>query len=255
MRIIALSILFFVLLVPIASALGYTVHPSQNIGNDPGSPISGETVHDIDPIPLWLALLLCVLPQLTATPIEALISLKASLYLGYRNVCKKNALDNPARLEIFHFIKENPGVHFREILRTLSLARGTLGYHIHIMEEEGLLRTIQGRGRKHYFTAGSPYPVEEGILITVLRNDSLRRILTHIRGNQGIPLDEIAEGVDLSRATVHADLKYLVKLGIVKKEKKGRYMLYILPENYSHTLMKYVNCCPEPVPIPAEYEG
>ncbi|MDK2975105.1 MAG: hypothetical protein PWP08_1476 [Methanofollis sp.] len=255
LKVFVLAILFSVFLVSIAGASGYTVRPSQNIGKDPGSPIAGEPVHEVDPVSLWLSLLLCVFPQLTATPIEVLISLKASLYLGYRKICTKNVLDSPMRSEIFHFIEENPGVHFREMQRSLSITMGTLGYHIHIMEEEGLLRTMQRRGKRHYFVACSPYRVEEEIFITALRNDSLRRIITHVQANHGAHLKKIAEDVGLSRGTVHTDLKYLVELGIVQKEKDGRSIVYTLSEDYSHVLMKYVNCYPKPLSIPADHTG
>lgn len=255
LKVFLLLILFLVLLVSIAGASGYTVRPSQDIGKDPGSAIAGETVHEIDPVPLWLSLLLCVFPQLTVTPIEVIISLKTSLCLGYRSICKMNVLDSPMRSEIFHFIKENPGVYFREIQRSLTITRGTLWYHIHIMEDEGLLRTVQGRGKIHYFVAGSPYRIEEEIFITVLRNDNLRRIITHVQENPGSNLEEIVEDVVLSSSTVHTDLKYLVELGIIQKEKYGRCVKYTLSEDNSHILMKYVNCCSKTYLISAEHSG
>lgn len=242
LRVLVLSVLFSVLLVSIVGASGYMVRPSKNIGKDPGASIAGETVHEVDPIPLWFSLILCVFPQLTATPIESIISLKAYLYLGYRRIYKKNVLDSPTRSEIFQFIKENPGVHFREIQRSLSITRGTLDYHIHVMEEKGLLRTMQQRGKKHYFVTGSRYGAEEEIFITALRNDSLKKIITCVQAEPGAHLKEIAEDVGLSRVTVHMDLKYLVELGIVQKEKDGRSLVYALSKDYSHTLTEYANC-------------
>ena len=104
LRLLTLLILFLVLLVPVADATEYTVRPSKNVGKEPGMSVSGERVQEIDPIPLWLFLLLCIFPQLTAAPIETLLPLKAVGYLGYKRIFQENALVNPRMFNIFNFI-------------------------------------------------------------------------------------------------------------------------------------------------------
>lgn len=203
---------------------------------EPGTPIAGEPVQEIEPIPPWLFLLLCVFPQLTAAPIETLLPLKAVGYLGYKRICRENALDNPQRRKILRFVKRNPGLHFREILRRVPLTRGTLDYHMKTMESVGLLKTISGRGRIHYFVADAPYSAEEETLIIALRNESLRRIITEIYLNQGACNEEIAEDVGLSGATVYEHIRYLEDLGVVIAERDGRCVRYTLAENYSRIL-------------------
>ena len=236
LRLLILSILFLVLLVAVADATEYTVRPSRNVGQEPGMSISGEKVQEVDPIPFWLFLLVSVFPQLTAAPIETLIPLKAVGYLGYKRICRENALESPQRRKILRFVKRNPGLHFREILRRVPLTRGTLGHHMKTMESLGLLKTVSGRGRVHYFVAGAPYSAEEENLITVLRTESLRRIITEIYLNQGAYNEEIAEDVGLSGATVYEHLRYLKDLGVVIAERDGRCVRYTLAENYSRIL-------------------
>ncbi len=244
LRLLALSVLFLLLLVSVADAAGYTVRPSQNIGKEPFTSVSGETVREIDPIPLWLSLLLCVFPHLTVAPIETLIPLKAASYLGYRRICRKNALDNQRRLGIFHFIKEHPGLYFRELLRNMPLAKGSLEYHVNIMESEGLLRTIRRKGKTHYFTADSLYPAEDEVLLSAMRSDSLKKILAQIHQDPGIYGAKIAENVGLSRATVSGHVKHLEELGIVKAEREGRCVVYTISNTYSQALTEYVDRCP-----------
>ncbi len=100
LRLFTLSVLFLVLLVTVADATEYTVRPSRNVGKEPGMSVSGEKVQEIDPIPLWLFLLLSVFPQLAAAPIETLLPLKTVGYLGYKRICKENALESPQRRKI-----------------------------------------------------------------------------------------------------------------------------------------------------------
>jgi len=225
-----------VLLVSVADATEYTVRPSRNVGKEPGMSVSGEKVQEIDPIPFWLFLLVSIFPQLTAAPIETLIPLKAAGYLGYKRICKENALESPQRRKILRFVKRNPGLHFREISRRVPLTRGTLDYHMKTMESVGLLKTVSGRGRIHYFVADAPYPAEEETLIIALRNESLRRIITGIYLNQGACNEEIAEDVGLSGATVREHVRYLEDLGVVIAERDGRYVRYTLAKNYSRIL-------------------
>jgi predicted transcriptional regulator len=238
-----------VLLVSVADAAEYTVRPSKNVGKEPGTSMSGETVQEIDPIPLWLFLLLCIFPQLTAAPIETLLPLKAVGYLGYRRVCRENALDNPRRLEILGFIKVNPGLHFRELLRAMSVARGTLDYHIRVMVSGGLLRAVPEKGRIHYFLADSCYSAEEETLIIAMGNDSLRRIIIQIYLNQGARIEELAEESGLSRATIYTHVKHLEDLGIVRSERAGRSVRYALTDDYSRVLMIHQNSSPEPARV------
>lgn len=104
------------------------------------------------------------------------------------------------------------------------------------MESVGLLKTMSGRGRIHYFVADAPYSAEEETLIIALRNESLRRIITGIYLNQGACNEEIAEDVGLSGATVREHVRYLEDLGVVIAERDGRYVRYTLAENYSRIL-------------------
>lgn len=257
LRLLALSILFSVLLVSVADATEYTVQPSRNVDKEPDTSVSGETVREIDPIPLWLVLLLCIFPQLTATPIETLLPLKAFGYLGYKRISRKNVLDSPRRLEILSFIKANPGLHFRKLLKEMSLTRGTLGYHLERLQSAGLLRAVKKRGRIHYFAAGSPYSAEKETLIITMNNDARRGIITQIFLNGGAHTEELAEESGLSKATVYTHVKYLEHQGIVMSEREGRYVRYTLTDNYARMLMtEYVHDrSPEPARVPAEHTG
>lgn len=245
-----------VLLVSVGSAAEYTILPSNNIGREPGTPLAGETVQEIDPIPLWLFLLLCIFPQLTAAPIETLLPLKAVGYLGYKRIRRENTLESPRRLEIFNFIRKNPGLHFRELLRKTSMARGTLDYHIRRMESAGLLKAVPEKDRIHYFTADSQYSTEEETLIIAMESDSLRKIVTQIHLNQGARTEELADELGLSRATIRMHVKHLENLGIVRSERAGRPVRYTLTNNYSRALIEYVDLRnPESIRIPAEHAG
>jgi len=45
-------------------------------------------------------------------------------------------LANFQRNEIYELIKEKPGIHFRMVMRTLSLKPGTVAHHINVLEKQ-----------------------------------------------------------------------------------------------------------------------
>jgi predicted transcriptional regulator len=245
---LTLSILFSVLLVAVADATEYTVRPSQNIGKEPGTSMSGETVQECEPIPFWLFLLLCLFPQLTAAPIETLIPLKATVgYLGYTRIHRGNALDSQRRLAILSFIRANPGLHLRELMRRMPIARGTLEYHIKKLESGGLLKSVPEKGRLHYFSADQHYSTEEETLIIAMENAIYRRIITRLYLNRSARTADFAKEAHRSNATIYVHLKHLESLGIVTSERVGRYVQYTLTDSYSRVLREHPNSYREPL--------
>jgi len=51
----------------------------------------------------------------------------------YSKIKRENLLKNAVRKQIFEYIKENPGTHFRAIKNALNLETGVLQYHIDIL--------------------------------------------------------------------------------------------------------------------------
>jgi predicted transcriptional regulator len=187
-KMVSLLIIFIFLLIylPAANATDYTVRPS--ISKEPGTSVHGENVKEVDPIPYWLYLLIMVFPQLTAMPLETLISIKLLPYLGYKQIVRKNILDSPTRLKLHNFIKENPGVYFREIIRRTEIKKGTVEYHLGMMKTEEMIATYKTNGKKRYFLNNSTYKEEEQTVIAALKNDIHRRIILEILNNQSILL-------------------------------------------------------------------
>jgi predicted transcriptional regulator len=46
------------------------------------------------------------------------------------NKAKEKVLENEHRREIYNFVKENPGLHMRELQRKLEIPLSTLEYHL-----------------------------------------------------------------------------------------------------------------------------
>ena len=90
--------------------------------------------------------------------------------------CKDNVLDLNNRKEIYSIIKENPGIHLREIERKTNIAFSTIRYHLKYLLKRELVIAKENKGFKRYYI---PKTVGNGdkLIFNILRDEKISRIL------------------------------------------------------------------------------
>jgi len=63
---------------------------------------------------------------------------RALLFL-YTRLRPSEVLDLESRRRILEYVRGHPGVHFRELLRSLPFGSGSLHYHLYVLERAGYL--------------------------------------------------------------------------------------------------------------------
>ena len=227
------------LLTPVAYATNYTVRPSIN--EEPGISATGEKIQELEPAPYWLYLLLWVLPQLVATPMEALLSIKVLPYLGRKQIKKRNVLDNTIRLAVYNYIDAHPGVYFRELIKRTELKKGTVEYHLKMLGAQNKIVSYNGDGKLRFFLNHDTYGKDDQIVIATLENDMRRIILSGILSNQYINNKTLAENMGVSASTISYHISHLKKEGIVKSDENGKYKNYSINPDYLDSLTKYMD--------------
>src|SRR5207245_6409243 len=66
-------------------------------------------------------------------------SLPAFLAPLYSRLRVRGILDLQSRRQVLDYLGPHPGVHSRELLRSLPLGRGHLYYHLQLLEPDGLI--------------------------------------------------------------------------------------------------------------------
>jgi len=239
-RLFTILTIFLILMVPVADAAEYAASPPVNRDNVPGILFNGEVFTGIQPVPVWLDLILVVFPALTAVPVESFMPLTFLSILRFREINPDNILKNQKRLGIYNYIKENPGMYFREISRNTGLRKGTAEYHLKMMESEGLIKSCTGKGRLHYFINNPTYSGQEMELISVLRDDSLRAIVTEIYRHPEINNTKIAEITGYSESTTSKHLGFIREVGIIEAYPRGGFTMYHMAAGYGSLLEKYI---------------
>ena len=164
--------------------------------------------------------------------------------------------------ELFHFIEKNPGLHLRELQRRLSVSSmGNFEYHIQILHKLKLVMERTEGGYKRYYPVHGA--VKNKALLALLRQKLPRRIviliiekmrqqgcleLAKLSGDAaeedetaakekpagakecGSTPFELMGELGLSPSALSYYLSKLRKQGVLKKEKQGKNVFYVLEE-------------------------
>ena len=76
----------------------------------------------------------------------------------YSRLRVRRILDLQSRRQVLDYLATHPGVHFRELLRSLPLGSGNLYYHLQVLEREGLIVARRDGMYRRFFL----HPTSEG---------------------------------------------------------------------------------------------
>lgn len=234
------SLLFFLLLISSAEATEYTVCPS--LSDEFGTSVAGEDVHEIEvkPIPYWMFLLILGFSQVTTAP-EFLYPIKFVPFGVFKRIGKSNILANLNRERLYDFIKSYPGAYFNEIIKKTGLNRGTVRYHLEVLETQNKIECYKANGKARYFQNSFTYGEKDKVVIAALRNDMDRKIILGILNSQCISNETLVEKMGVSAPTISWHIKRLGEQGIVRADTKGRYTTYSIDSNYLYSIWAYVD--------------
>ena len=155
-------------------------------------------------------------------------------------------LNQPTRMEIYTYVKANPGVHFRGICSGLDLSVGVVQYHLEVLERAGLL-TARSDGQSRRFFAANTYDEAETKLIALLRHETTGNILRLLSQEKSALHKDLAHQVGVSSQALTWQMHHLKSAGLFKTAKEGMIVKYMLSEETAGKVREAVNCldnCP-----------
>jgi len=147
-------------------------------------------------------------------------------------------LNQTTRMDIYSFIIENPGLHFRALSDYLRLPIGVLQYHLGLLVSGGLLSTHQDGRYKRYFES-KRFTETEMKVISGLRNGTSGKILVALFEKPQMTHKDLALQLDISSQALSWQMRRLEKMGLVKRNVVGLSVKYILDETISTTVSQY----------------
>ena len=146
--------------------------------------------------------------------------------------------------QLQQIIEQNPGIQFRELMRSSGLKNGVLSHYIGKLEKNGIIKVVRGPRQARFFPP--KITEEESIVIKALRKDTPRSILLALIKDDGLEFNQIVKEVKKSPSTVSLYLSQivedeLVEIKIVELKKryyiKARELIDKLIEDYRPSLL------------------
>ena len=130
--------------------------------------------------------------------------------------------------QIQQIIEQNPGIQFREIMRSSGLKNGVLSHYLKKLEDNGVVKVVRGPRQVRYYSPN--ITEEESIVIKALRKETPRDLLLALIKDDGLEFTELVKEVKKSPSTVSLYLSKIVADGLVEikvVELKKRYHIKV----------------------------
>ena len=148
-------------------------------------------------------------------------------------------------VKIKQIIEQNPGIQFREIMRSSGLKNGVLSHYLGKLEKHGIIKVIRGPRQARFFP---PHISEdESTVIKALRKQTPRDLLLALIKEDGLDFSQLVKEVKKSSSTVSLYLSQIVKDELVEvrfvalKKRyyiKARMLIDKLIEDYRPSLLE-----------------
>jgi predicted transcriptional regulator len=144
-------------------------------------------------------------------------------------LAKDAVLELETRRRIYDLLVESPGLHFREIQRRAAVAYGALQYHLEFLTKHGLIVEEKGREYSRFFPANFR-SIRERELMSLLRQESIRRILLQLLDSHGSRNRDMVAKLGLSAPTISWHLSRLLQAGAVVQERRDGEVVFRVSE-------------------------
>jgi predicted transcriptional regulator len=124
-------------------------------------------------------------------------------------------------------IEKNPGIRYRELLRTTGLVNGVLTYHLAALEKSDVIKVDRQPGTTRYYML--TISDKEANILKYVRHTPLRQILLFILEHDQCTFNEIVSHIGKAPSTVSSHLRRLKDGGVISV-RYGEYQLYSLTE-------------------------
>ena len=185
----------------------------------------------VDLTTIRLTVILLLIPTLIfVSTITALTVKEYSNYFIRRSYIQEgrsylslaDIFQNESRLKILTEILNNPGIHHNEILRSCSLNKGQLQWHLDTLLKHSIIKKEKYGQYAIYFPITSSKDAIELFKNQFAKSKTTLEVLNSIKKYPGINSAEISRILNLSRNSIKYHIDKLLELHYIRLEKKGR---------------------------------
>jgi len=150
---------------------------------------------------------------------------------------------NENRNNVLKYVKEHPGSTMYEISRSMGINKGTVRYHLFIL---GINHRIasQRADKKfvRYFPNSNTYTREEQLIMSLLRRDSIRKVLSALIRKPGLSNIQLSQELNLPESAMSKHMKELCARDLVIKQWMAGSVSYRIKDEAKSTIVKALEC-------------
>jgi predicted transcriptional regulator len=126
---------------------------------------------------------------------------------------------------LIKLVRQNPGIHYRELLRASGLGYGTIEHHLALLERLGLLRAHRAGGFTRYYNSDVSKRDMELLYYLKQRTyqEIIRLLLDDTRGS--FTFQKIVQMIGKAPSTVSVQLGRLIDQKVVSFDEKHGYIV------------------------------
>jgi len=141
---------------------------------------------------------------------------------GFSRIEDSELLDHPLRSQVFHVIKENPGIHASELARKVGAGWGTIVHHLDKLEKGRLVTTRRVNNQKCFFEDGGKVSRADMQIASAVRGDSASLITSYVQSHPMTSQKAMASELGISPALASFHVKKLAAVGVLDKVRRGK---------------------------------
>jgi predicted transcriptional regulator len=139
------------------------------------------------------------------------------------------SLNQSTRADIYSYVENNPGIHFRGLCDNLGLSIGRAQYHTGILVSAGFLTVYSDGKIKRFFVRGK-YSLAKMKIISMLRHQTRGDILKIISERKTVSHSELANKLDITSQGLTWQMNQLKKEAIINETNDGLKLIYSIKE-------------------------
>jgi len=170
---------------------------------------------------------------------EVMMFSALSFFSGRSHSEASTLLNQTTRMEIYNFVQNNPGVHFRALSNILNMPIGVLQYHLGLLVNGGLLTTYRDGRYRRYFES-KKFTETEMKLISILRNGTSGKILGALFRKPQMTHKDLSTELNISSQALSWQMDRLEKTGLVNRNLEGLRVKYSLENAIYSMVGRYV---------------
>jgi predicted transcriptional regulator len=152
---------------------------------------------------------------------------------------KEEILENERRREIYRLVEKNPGIHLRDLQRTMEMPLASLEYHLDYMVRRNVILRERDRHYVRYYV--KQLDGEDKKILSALRQKRTREIVLIILLSKKAKYQTLLDELRIPPSTLSLYLKHLIDNNILVRNKVGHENIYTVQDEdrIAKTLIAY----------------